>query len=66
MDLFGCLEKILQSSGTPTCCRQDAGSTLMTVTTSNPFTGEPIHEWEQLNFAALREAAAGSQAAFVN
>ncbi|MDG1833753.1 MAG: aldehyde dehydrogenase family protein [Verrucomicrobiota bacterium] len=38
----------------------------MTVTTFNPFTGESIREWEQLSFKALTEAAAGSQAAFVN
>lgn len=56
MDFLGCLGKVLQ----------DAGSTLMTVTTFNPFTGESIREWEQLNFKALTEAAAGSQAAFVN
>ena len=56
MDFLGCLGKILQSFG----------SALMTVTTSNPFTGEPIREWEQLNFATLKEISADSQAAFVN
>ncbi len=40
------------------------GSTLMTVTTTNPYTGEPIREWEQLGFAELTEATAQARTAF--
>ncbi len=36
----------------------------MTVTTTNPFPGEPIREWEQLGFAELTEATAQARAAF--
>jgi acyl-CoA reductase-like NAD-dependent aldehyde dehydrogenase len=37
-----------------------------TVQTVNPFTGEPIREWEQLDFSELAEAMARSRAGFVN
>ena len=43
---------------------QSFGNTQMTVTTTNPFTGKPIREWEQLDFAELMEATAGARAAF--
>jgi len=32
---------------------QSSGNTLMTVTTTNPFTGEPIREWEQFSFGLI-------------
>ena len=38
----------------------------MTVTTTNPFTGEPFREWEQMDFAALTEATARARAGFVD
>ena len=38
----------------------------MTVTTTNPFTGEPIREWEQFDFATLNPATAGARAASTN
>ncbi|MFP6903058.1 MAG: aldehyde dehydrogenase family protein, partial [Verrucomicrobiia bacterium] len=38
----------------------------MTVTTTNPFTGEPIREWEQFDFATLNTATAGARAASTN
>jgi acyl-CoA reductase-like NAD-dependent aldehyde dehydrogenase len=38
----------------------------MTVTTTNPFTGELIREWEQMDFAELTEASARARAGFVN
>jgi len=37
-----------------------------TVQTVNPFTGEPIREWEQMDFAALTEATARARAGFVD
>jgi acyl-CoA reductase-like NAD-dependent aldehyde dehydrogenase len=38
----------------------------MTITTTNPFTGEPIREWEQMDFTALTGFAADAQDAFAN
>ena len=34
------------------------------VKTVNPFTGEPIREWEQMNFTTLSEATMGARAVF--
>jgi len=34
------------------------------VQTTNPFTGEPIREWEQMDFAALKESMARARSGF--
>ena len=34
------------------------------VQTTNPFTGETIREWEQMDFAALKESTARARSAF--
>ena len=34
------------------------------VQTTNPFTGEPIREWEQMDFSALKESMARARSGF--